>query len=557
MLLSIRSNFAEAITRRRDEGAALVAVIGVMVLGLIVTSLILASVTSAVGFTSFTRAGMQSQAAAEAGLAKAQSQLMTGNCTGGTYSGADPEYSVVVTYRVTDGGEWLDGCPTVQATEVRLKSSGTAQSSGVTSAGNDVSVVEAIFAVEKEESLNASGPAVYNHSSGVSMNGFTLNPVDGNVPGVTYKNGNFICAGNTFIRGSVTVDTGGATLSGDCRIEGDLIAAGAVTIESTGSVGGTVIAAGVASGLSFKQDNQGSTIGGDVITAGPVHVRGTVTGDIVAGPTGGSSRMTGTTRIGGDLTVAGTLYLETCASCTSAQVVSTLKSASRLGGVGTFGRTGLVVPSRPPVPEWVDFGYDPSKWIASDGLPYAVISVASTDCNWSWEGSPGIAKLRQALASPRPVILDARACQVSMYFPENPKLTSDLVIFAKGFDGGSNVWSSRTSDSKKLWFISPDEVKDGSPPGTCPGSNFVFSSGFRISTSVAALVYTPCVIHNSSTTWRGQMYAKEVVMHGSITLNYVPIGLPGVNLSEGAGEEPPAGASTYRQPTSVRDLSDE
>ena len=61
--------------RRDEQGVALIAVIGVMAVGVVVGSVILTSILSGIGFTASTRAGVQSQAGADAGLAAVQAGL--------------------------------------------------------------------------------------------------------------------------------------------------------------------------------------------------------------------------------------------------------------------------------------------------------------------------------------------------------------------------------------------------------------------------------------------------------------------------------------------------
>ena len=100
--------------REEDHGAGLAAVIGLLAVSLLTTSLVATSVVRATEYTTLTRAGVQSQAAAEAGVAAARAGLLTGTCAaeGNSYEsipGAVPEY--VATVWVPGGSGWVRGCP--------------------------------------------------------------------------------------------------------------------------------------------------------------------------------------------------------------------------------------------------------------------------------------------------------------------------------------------------------------------------------------------------------------------------------------------------------------
>ena len=85
-----------------ERGAALASVLGVMAVGLLFASLITATVVGAYGVSSSTRSGVQSGAAADAGVAAARQGLyVVGNCAGqavpGTYASAvAPRYSAKI-----------------------------------------------------------------------------------------------------------------------------------------------------------------------------------------------------------------------------------------------------------------------------------------------------------------------------------------------------------------------------------------------------------------------------------------------------------------------------
>jgi hypothetical protein len=135
----------------------------------------------------------------------------------------------------------------------------------------------------------------------------------------------------------------------------------------------------------------------------------------------------------------------------------------------------------------------------------------------------------------------------------NITLKSDTVIVANGFNLGSAQISSTNTTTKKLWLVVPDAVNDGVP--TCgAGSSVTIGNGLVVSPLVDALFYSPCTIVNSGDTWQGQMYASSITNTSTFTLNYVPIGLPNVNLSTGLTATLP-GTGTLGDRSSLRNLS--
>lgn len=564
MLLKLKAS-----RTRDDEGAAIVAVMGMVAVAAIVTLVITAATMTAVSHTTATRAGVQSQAAADAGVDYAVSRIHVGQCGsnftrtfGQIYSQAevadfgveasDPFFDVDVFWKPVLTGTWVAGCPSGLLSsllnyQVRIESTGYATSTATGDiAALDSHTVEAIYGwtlapVAPDNSIRASGAAIYSYSTpNQNINGLDLNSVGQYIAGIQYKTGDFYCT-NTSIDGSVTVSSGKATVDSACSIQGDLMTSSSVSMPSNGRISGNVTAAGVTSGTSFVQSNSSGWVGRNVYARGPVSMHGTVVGNVVSGPTTGQSVFNQTARIGQSLTTAGTINANWCGSCNSAQSKTSMKNSGVVAGEINYSISGIAAPQLPTVPGWVDFAYNPADWVTPSGATFSVITlnpllITPNDCGWDWD-STGMAKLRQAVNSTTPTIIDARNCSsLNMYYGLNPKLKSDLVIVTNNkFTGGNNTWSSADGQPKRLWFINPDGVKDG-VPGTlvpCTTERYNFNSGFTIGAGVTATVYTPCRIENSSTTWVGQMYANQVVMHGNITFNYTPNGLPGVNLDTG------------------------
>jgi hypothetical protein len=118
-----------------------------MLVGLVVCTLIVVSVVSSVSTTTASRASVQSQAAAQAGIVAAYAGIQTpSSCVtvGGVYSSTTaPIFSATV--YVPNGSGWSAGCPNSQSTKVRIVSTGRAVNKGVGQSASDVAYVEAVY----------------------------------------------------------------------------------------------------------------------------------------------------------------------------------------------------------------------------------------------------------------------------------------------------------------------------------------------------------------------------------------------------------------------------
>jgi cytoskeletal protein CcmA (bactofilin family) len=588
------STLMRAITRLRrdtDAGAALIAVIGVMAVALILSTLVLSSIVNAVGYTGLNRADVQSQAAAEAGVAVAQSALLRSTCAsesaGGLFTsavGVQPAYSAQVQYK--SGSVFVSGCPSNTLVDVRIVSAGTAASKGATFTGGNSTTVEASFSasVPPPISITATGPAVFSHSA----NGFTgagrLVPVNGSTPSVIVKEGNTACSGGASGAGDWVIANGSLTIDGSCVIQGNVWASGTVSISGGARIEGNVVAPNVVVG--------GGTITSSVWATGTVNMsggNGEIGGSVVAptvsvtsGHIVGSVRATGALTVsGGGNYVGGAAEAASLSLSSSGKIVGNVKiygtatlnaaeiviegtltakaatgaNATTVRGKITVGATPAAsaapatAPARPAVPVWTDFDYDKADWV---GFSEAKMSGA---CTYSYYPVSNPAQDAVDSFGTKPGIVDARGCTNGFILDGDTKvdLKGDVVIIANKFTlQGSAGFTA--ANGARLWLIMPDTTADKLP--TCGGRTFLVTGGFSFSTPIATMLYTPCdAVISSSTTWRGQLYAGEASLDGGSTLGFIPIGLPGVNLGTGVPQGGPATAATmFDTPTSLRNV---
>jgi hypothetical protein len=236
--------------------------------------------------------------------------------------------------------------------------------------------------------------------------------------------------------------------------------------------------------------------------------------DLVGGTVKGNAWAAGAAFIGEGTTIGGSLTAKSSNKLNSAAGGTTIKAA----GPGA----GPAAGPTPVVPNWVDFNYNFSDW---KGFQQKVISGT---CDWTQISEAA------ALLAGGPGIIDARTCTNALSISDWQKLplVNDLAIIATSFNLGGSSGFTATS-ARKLWLIEPDTVADGKP--TCPaGGYFTVGGAFTIPSNVRAMIYSPCLVSiTSGIDWYGQVFSGQAVINGAATLNYAPLGLPGVNLSEG------------------------
>lgn len=540
---------------KREDGVAMAAVLGMMAVGLLITSLVLTSVVSASGFSTYTRAGVQSQAAAEAGIAAARAGLVAGTCaskgTPPTYrsdSGTTPTF-VATIWRPGPSGGWVQGCPVGTATQVRILSTGYASSDGAGSiSAGDETVLEAILSsLSAPITITASGPAVYSYGNGSLGNGASLISTDGAEPDIQVKKGNYICDGKGLGSADLVVE-GSVTVNASCEISGDVFATGEISFAGSGKVTGNVISN---TGVKFYN----GSIGGRLWTSGPFDMsqgNATIQGifkagsfRFVGGTTNGNGYVYGLTNLSG---VWGNLNKPIATQSVSGAPDWWWNANKSKFTVATPVLPTYVsdLPAMPVIPNWVDFGSQPAHY-TTDWWQGFTLYTMGTSC--------GAVQVKAAVAalSAKPGLIDARNCVGGVVLDGNHNvvLANDLVIFAKSFTiSGSGRFSS--SAGARLWLINPDTTANNLPD--CAGQKMSISGGDTPLEGLKTFIYTPCKADVlSAIRMTGQIIAGETALAGGVKLTYAAIGLPGINLDTGAssGSTP---SESDRQLLSLRNV---
>jgi hypothetical protein len=527
--------------RTNEQGSAILAVLGVMGVTMVIAVTTTTASLHAIGITTSTRASVEAEAAAEAGIDYAASMLATSVCQVQYTNSIAPIFSVVVSYSNlstspgTTDTSWVSGCPSsTSAQRIKLVSTGMATSLGV--AGNttgNIRNVEATYPYTPSPpayTITPSGPATYSYlQQDSTINNLTITQAGTVRPTMVYLSGSATCTSGSQITGDVILGGGGLSITSGCTINGDLSTAGVVNI-SSGDVTGNVNAAGVQSGTSVTVGSS-AEVDGSIYGAGAASISGIVGGNVVAGPIAGTSTFSNHSSVGGSVVSAGTVSA----------------AAGSIKGTITQNKAGIVTPVVPFAPQWVDYAYSPADWVAPSGSPYLVLTMGT--CTASALST----SLATLAASTSPMILDTRVCgSLTNFSSYNMTLTSDSVILANGFKFSSNDIQASSAPDKRLWVIIPDTVADRQP--TCPvGGSATIGNNVQIGPHVAAMIYSPCAISNGGDVWTGQMYSSSIGTSSSFTLNFLQIGLPTVNLSTGQYLAP-TGTGVLGSRTSIRDL---
>jgi cytoskeletal protein CcmA (bactofilin family)/type II secretory pathway pseudopilin PulG len=586
MFLTKNSSFGNAANSksqtadaRGQSGSVLVAVVGVMAAALVISVLIAAVLSSAFTFSSATRAEVQSQAAAEGGVAAALAGLNTqGGCdaSAGLYQRTtNPIYRATV-WRSTDGQAWTLGCPISSTTKVRIISMGTAQSPGVLAASaNNQKYVEAVYSYGSGNSGgNTPGTAMYLYATG-QLDTYQLLSPGGQGSDVGVLTGNFDCTGPTVIEGNVKVAAGSANLTNNCSIEYSLSASGAVQMTTNSNVLGDVTSSG--GGVTIS--NSTSWVGGNVYANGAVSTNGSIGGSVeavggvtlvngsnVSGSIRAGSTVTVQAAVGGNVTTTANLSIVspgkisgnvtiggnlTYQGLTNAPAAAALKAQNKVLGTILYLQSNLTAPTPKPAPVvtgWVDFKYLYSDWQAN-GFTTQLTWPSSLGCRLGDSNSTNPSGVlypfyQQLKSLSQPTVVDTRGCS-SVSGDLTLQLHTDVAFIGNDFNFDQLLISSADSAAHKIWFLVPDSQPTVAGP-QCPkkGGNFTISTTSSISSPVLAMAYAPCSIAiNNGTVWRGQLYSGDMNGGGGLRqLYYVPLGIPGSTI--GGGALPPSPGQT-------------
>lgn len=455
-----------------EKGSALIAVLGIAAVLAIVTVTVSTVTVQAMGSTSSARASVQSRAAADAGIDAALARLKTTN-------GCMVNGTVVTSPTV----------PTFTATITYSLNSGASWVGSACPPNNATHV--RILSTGEAEHDGVAGASAGDQSTVEAT--YTWKPIITAVPidGAAVYSHSHDSALKKFKL--TTADRSVATSV--------MIKNGDVECTNGASIGGDLILGSGSARLDMCD------------VAGKIHVNGNL--DINKSNIGGSIRATGTLSI----------------------TDSTYDAAQTQSGAGV---------SPPVIPDWVDVGWNPSHWT---GLGYTVVNWAASCSiaknNTPWEDiedytTPTVINFLNACPN-TPVTtannMNTVVLNTNVVFVAN-QFSFDKLYFISGPVAPAPPAPAPPPVDRTLTFLVPDDVADGqptcapTPPSTLKGGIHL-SNESNFGSHIAAMLYTPCKIHSDRDGFRGQMYSGEVEFDQQATLQFTPVGIDGIDLTDG------------------------
>ncbi|UJP38935.1 hypothetical protein [Cellulomonas palmilytica] len=511
MSAAIRRRLGDA---RDDRGSVLVAAVAVALVGAMLAVLVVATVISAARSSGKDRARSTEVHSAE-GVVDTVYELLetTTPCrwpaTGSAVTGTSPSVvrgSADVAYFDKDGhaltcagGAVTGGVP---ATAV-VTATATAGDGSTRTMQSKVALTPTV--------VNGRGAAIFAANSILTTNSFTVTTAlpDTQVD-VWVDSGDVDCNSNVTVNGNMIVANGGVRMANACRITGNLWSKKNVEISQAHS-GGLQSVGGSLFATADARMNSGVKIGGDIVLTGsltqwgPIQVGGAIRTGVAGSqiPQYVSKRLPEVTYrpddwtgfvISGDRQAAYRSWVRSNAAANGAQ-----------------------------------------SWAASMNASGTQCSVAGASYD-----------LNGPLVGPTvPTLFDTRNCSQTRFENGlNIKLRSDLVLFVNSFYSTGNFRvTSADGNQHNFWII----VADKNPNGVaeCSGGigDIKGDSGSLAVSPITVFMYTPCTIDtNNDTQLSGQLYGGTVNLRNPVTINYVPIGIPGVELPS----TEPEGDAGYR-----------
>ncbi|WP_284329236.1 TadE/TadG family type IV pilus assembly protein [Demequina litorisediminis] len=241
---------------RSEEGQALVLVLGMVIVMAGVLMVVASTTVFGSYFTTQSRASVESQSAADAGVDVAYATMDSDPAAcvaldGHFQSSAVPAYDAQVFYDQDGTGSWTEGCPDLEDKDnwpdfVKVVSTGTAQSNGVGGyEAGDQAEVTALWTKPED-------PPTFNHAvrADTFVGTNAIQSIASEEDDATiFTKGNLACDAGTKVPGSIYVKGDVHFKNSNCGTDGDMY------------VGGN---------LYFPAATSGTTVGGNLTVAGNI-----------------------------------------------------------------------------------------------------------------------------------------------------------------------------------------------------------------------------------------------------------------------------------------------
>lgn len=461
--------------RTRDDGVALVASVGVV---MVVGILMLVVTVYAIGETR--QSGFDRQRSSAVAIAEGRLDTTLARIQGATVASlpcgetvtdtASAPDTVTTTTTVTYyAGATAVACPIpsgVTVTQALVRSSSVSNS-----LAGQRPVQRTVESLVQLHPVGAGLNKAIFGNSGVQLK--NQGDLYGSAPGLAdadiYTNGDFTCENNGTYRGSVYAQ-GTATMTNQCNVSVDVHTKNGVT------------------GL-----HPGITIGGGIqVSSGNVRLKNGIS-------VAGTVRASGTIRDDG--------------------------GGSNWNGCNTAGKCypGATV-TAPPATAFPQLPWDSATRTAWEGQGYTNY-VENNNCSSDGQGNgPGRWLLDNGQSITTPTILRT-SCQVIVEKSAGViDLSNHVAVFADGGVSFKNSVVIRSTDTtqRNLYLIQPYNAVTTHP---CTTEAIVLSNQVTVESTVSDLLYSPCTIHkNNNSTHYGQIYAGgQAIFDNRLTLHYDPL----------------------------------
>lgn len=510
---------------RDDDGAAMVLVIFVMIVGAIAATAIAASVFFVINGNVNNKRDTQAFVAAESGRDQIRGNLTVAAATGAcdlsstmskkTIGAASGPYfdtsaqAVSVPDGVSAPTAWNGtlglACPTIDTDYIVIKSTGY----GVDDVAGEKATITSVYSwqVTPQESQGGTMAGTNGSFHGVG-GGSSSSSIKGDL---VVRSSNYTCSGSSFVDGDLWVlggangtNGGNVTVTGGCHISGSIYAAGTLSSNGGNDSNPIIIGKSIFAGGALTMDSNGVSIG-----AGCGLSDGADCGRIASG---GAVNLTGT---GGNARVKGAV------TGTTAPVINA--SWKRLDG--TTAVTGAIGPAptfTPPLNSSYNGG-------SISGTVYEMTEWIEFSASTSWLGYPAVATRVVCPADPNavlsaatgPVVLDytvsgcgATSGQKTTITLSSGSVPNDAVFLVAPGKTMNVTLSGSLSGGSQLFFVH-ESLNTGTVATDCgrpSGDSFEVTGG---TISPRIMVYTPCGLNG---TWTGSL-TGQLYVGGSMTYN--------------------------------------
>lgn len=533
--------------RHDDRGSTLVSVM-VAMLVLVAIALTTATVTfnTTRGLVT-TRSTAQARAAADAGLAALVAHARRTNdfCdltlpvpSAGPSASPSPD---VPHYKATSNPQDLPegGCKDEKV---------TFQSTGFAADGSQATIVAEYQVIKNTAPPTAGGPGLfYTYDAASRFNGYVFNKADSEV-GIdefvgaasvyahnAFTTGKIACGSGSVFAGDLYIKTGGLQLDAGCVVEGNAYVGGVADING-GTIEGNLVAPSNSEHLIRGTIGKAGGGSGNVFLGGTFTLHpGLVYGSVQAAGSGNNTLGSGT--IHGNLTYKGSY--STWGTPASTIVKGTLAKD-----------TGLTAPSLPEIPPWQDVEFTPvnattppQAW-ADAG--YKLTTVTGTACNkWStYTADPN--SMTSSLSSR--MIFDLRGCSGGFSTNETGNkdvaVNHDVAIIANYWYLSGTKLKSADGQPHTIYLITPDSQPTvAGRQCNSPAKDSEQGNGSKVDPKLAVYIYTPCQMkfNDSSSTFRGQVYAGKLDFGGGVKVAFAPRNIPGYDFGKDVDPWPGGG----------------